>query len=212
MTDLVERFYAALERDPRRFRVPRTQDLPGDMLTDERLEPPWVAWRPVPGRVSEATWKQWCDDRGLRLPASFRDWFLARHTLQVDCGFLRLACSPSNRPFADLEELLEWDIPQIRAKQLFPIGDEGVRDFGPLCLDLRARTAEPPVVYWDSSDESIGPPIFSSFPKLLELASFAMENDLQLWDDDGLLSEFLALDRDGAGGPGRPYWSREAEA
>lgn len=208
MTSLVDRFWSAFERDPDRRRVPRSPDIPGDMLDEERLLPPWVRWKVVPGRTSRQAFKEWQDNLGLHLPDAFRDWFLSRHTLQVDCGFLRLAASPSNKPFGDLEELLEWDIPLFRTKQLFPIGDEALGDAGPLCLDLREK-GEPAIVYWDAGPETVSPAIFSSFGKLLELSAAAMESDADVFEDEALLGNWLALDTSGAGGPGLSYWRRE---
>lgn len=206
---LVDRFYAALAINSDRLRIPRGPDLPPDMLSDERLPPPWVRWKVIPGRVSRSAFRDWLNDRGLHLPDDFRDWFLARHTLQVDCGILRLAASPSNKPFADLEELLEWDEPPIRSKQIFPIGDEALFNAGPLCLDLREKSACP-VVYWDAEAQEISAPVFSSFAKLLELAAFAMETELRLFEDAALMEQFLALDPAGAGGPGAVYWRGDA--
>lgn len=207
--ELIERFYRAFERDPGRLRIPRTQDLPSAMLGEEPVPPPWVSWKVIPGGVSISACRQWEDAHGVRLPDSFRTWFLARHTLALDCGLFRLAVSPSNRPFADLEELLEWEVPLIRTRQLFPIGDEGLRDAGPLCLDLRERKPEPPVVFWDADEDRVSPVIFSGFAKLLEGVAFAMENDLAVFEDPALMDAFLALDPEGAGGPGAAYWRGE---
>jgi hypothetical protein len=209
---LIERFYAAFSLNPARLRTPRLPDVPLDMLTGDKEEPPWVSWRLVPGRLAPATFKKWEDERGLHLPESFTEWFLARHTLAVDCGYVRLACSPSNKPFADLEELLEWDEPPIRAREIFPIGDEALYDSGPLCLDLRAKVEEPPVVYWNADAGMISPPVFSSFPKLLELTAFAMEKGLKMYEEESLLEEFLALDPTGAGGPGKSYWKGDDDS
>jgi len=209
MKALIDRFFEAFQRDPARLLIPRIPDLPRDMLAAETAPPPWAAWQVVPGRVSVQTWREWEEAHGVHLPESFQNFFLSRHTLSLDCGLLRLACSPSNSPFSDLEELLEWDVAEIRNRQIFPIGDETLRDAGPLCLDLRDRKAEPPVVYWDGNSETIPPPVFSSFPKLLECLAFALENDLNVLQDEALLEQYLALDPEGAGGTGRPYW-REA--
>ena len=203
---LLDRFYAAFALNPDRLRIPRGPDVPLDMLTGDKEPPPWLSWRVVPGRLARDTFKDWEDDHGLHLPESFRVWFLARHTLSVNCGILRLACSPSNKPFADLDELLEWDEPPIRAREIFPIGDEAMYNAGPLCLDLREKGKEPPVVYWNANAEVISAPVFSSFPKLLELAAFAMEKELKIFNDEALLAQFLALDPEGAGGPGKAYW------
>ncbi|MBI2922102.1 MAG: hypothetical protein HYY18_13700 [Planctomycetes bacterium] len=209
MQELIDRFYAAFERDPDRLRIPRAQDFPSAMLGDAPVTPPWTSWKLIPGGVSLPAFRQWEDAHGVRLPDSFRTWFLARHTLSLDCGLLRLAVSPSNKPFADLEELLEWEVPMIRTRQLFPIGDEGLRDAGPLCLDLRERHPEPPVVFWDADEEQVSPVVFSGFAKLLEGAAFAMEHDLAIFDDPALMDAFLALDPGGAGGPGAAYWRGE---
>jgi hypothetical protein len=148
--------------------------------------------------------RQWEEAHGWRLPELFTGWLRSRHTLQVDCGILRLACSPPATPFADLEELLEWDAPPIRARQLFPIGDEQVLNAGPLCLDMRKK-GEPAVVYWDAGEEQVSATVFSSFEALLRGATYAMEHPGTLQDGQAL-EEFLALDPDGAGGPGAAYW------
>ncbi|MEK7468743.1 MAG: SMI1/KNR4 family protein [Planctomycetota bacterium] len=203
---LIDRFYAALALDPDRMRTPAGPDVPLDMLTGDKEPPPWVRWRVVPGRLAGETFRKWEEEHGVHLPESFREWFLARHTLTLDCGILRLACSPSNKPFADLDELLEWDEEPIRSRQIFPIGDESLYNAGPLCLDLREKREEPPVVYWNANAEEISAPVFSSFPKLLELTAFAMETGLKLFNDEALLAQFLALDPEGAGGPGKAYW------
>ncbi len=204
---LIARFFAAFAANPDRLRIPRGPDLPPDMLAEEKLPPPWVRWKLVPSRLAPAKFKDWEDDHGLHLPESFRAFFLTHHSLQLDCAIVRLACSPSNKPFADLDELLEWDEPPIRARQIFPIGDEALGHAGPLCLDLREKVEEPPVVYWDAEAEEISAPIFSSFPKLLELTAYALETELKLFEDDALMQTFLGLDPEGAGGPGKAYWT-----
>ncbi|NUN49096.1 MAG: SMI1/KNR4 family protein [Candidatus Brocadiae bacterium] len=211
MTALHDRFFAAFARDPQRLRVARSPDLPPDMLSDERVAPPWVVWKLLPGRHALQVYRDWEERNGWRLPESFRAFLMARQTLRLDCGIARLVASPSHAPFLDLEELMEWDVPLIRAKKLLPVGDEAIGEVGPLCLDLRERTPEPPVVYCDAAEDTVSPPIWSSLPKMLEGLSFAMENDLRLWEDERLLEAFLALDPAGAGGPGREYWSRDAE-
>ncbi|MCE9583439.1 MAG: SMI1/KNR4 family protein [Planctomycetes bacterium] len=206
---LIDRFFDAYALNPDRLRIPRGPDLPQDMMAEEKLPPPFTRWKIVKSRLARSTFNDWEEEHGFHLPESFRGWFLARHTLSLACGIVRLACSPSNKPFADLDELLEWDEPLIRAKQLFPIGDEALFDAGPLCLDLRVKGGEPPVVFWNAEEETVTAPIFSSFPKLLELTAFAMEGDLKVFGDDAQLAQFLALDSEGAGGPGRPYWAGE---
>jgi hypothetical protein len=204
MSEVIDRFWKAFLLDPARRRIPRTQEVPPEMLEDEVLDPPWCRWRLMNGRTSRAAVKEWEESLGWRLPGVFWDWFLSKQTLQVDCGILRLACAPPATPFSDLEELLEWDLPLIRTKQLFPIGDEGLRNAGPVCLDLRAK-AEAPVVYWDGWDEAVSEPIFSSFERLLEGAAFAMENP-DVLRNATLLDGFLALDPEGAGRTGEEYW------
>ncbi len=205
-SSLITRFFTAFAANPDHLRIPRGPDVPLDMLTEEKLPPPWVRWKFVPSRLAPTTFQEWEDDHGVHLPESFRSFFLTYHTLQLDCSIVRLACSPSNKPFADLDELLEWDEPPIRDRQIFPIGDEALGNAGPLCLDLRGKSEEPPVVYWDAEREEISAPIFSSFPRLLELTTFAMATELRLFEQEALLAQFLAMDPEGAGGPGLKYW------
>jgi hypothetical protein len=109
---------------------------------------------------------------------------------------------------------------------LVPFADERFADAGPVCFDTRSPVADAdyPVVLWDH--EFVGTaeeirPLFSSTTAMFRCLVFLVEHELgnQLfWRDDTdsqelvaakevALKQFLDLDPQGAGGPGRSWFT-----
>jgi hypothetical protein len=164
------------------------------------------------------------------MPPSFKEWYGAFFTLDMDISVIRLPANPSSAPLQPLEELTAESDPVYEAARslgLIPFGDEAMMDAGPLCFDGRGGSDPDrwPVTYWDheweGTDQQIGPPIFSSFEKLIECCTHYMnaaadakasptsdggEEDDPVKARGEWISSMIALDPNGAGGPGRAYW------
>jgi hypothetical protein len=225
MKESHRRFFDAYQRWLAPLTIVRTASTPSDMIV--RLDADsqgWVEWKLIPCDVDFSGAFTAMERRlGYPLPPSFKAWHGTFFTLDMDVSIVRLPCNPSNAPLQPLEKRTVTPDPFDEASRslgLIPFGDEAMMDAGPLCFDPRSGSDPErwPVTYWDhewaGTDQQIGPPIFSCFEKLIECCTHYMEaaagakasGDDLLKVRGALLTSMIALDPDGAGGPGRTYW------
>lgn len=201
--------------------------LPEEML-DPSIPPSndWIGWKPIQSTVSDADLDALEGETRLKFPPVYRDFLKYLHFVELDSvGF-----TFERHLSLDWKETLRktyfngWPRERILDVGLIPFGEESQMDAGPTCFDTRHRLPDGdcPVVFWDhewvGSDQEIKP-MFSSSAKMFECLGFAVSTDLNFvshLEDDGdalleekskLMSQFLALDPQGAGGPARDYWT-----
>lgn len=199
-----------------------------DAMRDDSIQPwdDWVGWKPVPSTVSESDLDALESETRLKFPPLYRDFLRYLHFVELDCIGFRF----ERHMIHDWKEVLRksyfsgWPRERILDVGLIPFGEEGQMDAGPTCFDTRNRLPDGdcPVVIWDhewvESDQEIKP-MFSSCTKMFECLAFAASTDFNFItnlekDDDEvlekkseLLSQFLAIDVEGAGGPAKEYWT-----
>ena len=220
-------FFDAYQRCFAPLKVVLTARTPREMLVSDRPdESGWVEWRVVPCASDLAhEFAEIERQLGRALPTSFKRFYGSFHVLDLDLGIVRLPANPSNAPLGPLrDDLFNAAYQRPRDLGLIPFGGEALMDAGPLCLDPRA-SADPeqwPVRYWDhewaGEPGEVGPPIFSSFEKLLAcctryLTKFvrvkaSAPDDPTRWRKERgrCIESMLDFDPAGAGGPGRLYW------
>ena len=220
------RFFEAYERWLTPLATVRLPATPQEMIVRPvGHSPGWVEWKLMPCNVDLAgPFTALERQLGHSWPSSFKEWYGAFFTLDMDLSIVRLPENPSNAPLQPLEKRVAKPDPfdqAARSLGLIPFGDEAMMDAGPICFDPRGGS-DPnrwPVTYWDhewaGTDQQIGQPIFSCFEKLIECCTHYMEaaagakasGDDLLRIRGTLLRSMITLDPDGAGGPGREYWT-----
>ena len=203
-------------------------DVPGPMQ-DPSLTPEddWVGWKPVPSTVTDAQLDALEEKTTLAFPSLYRDFLKYLHFFDLTEFGIRFESHPCTGWSKRLQEIYfeAWEPERIIGIGLLPFGDEAFRDSGPVCFDTRHRleNGDCPIVNWDhewlGTDKEIQP-MFSSCAKMFACLAFAADTDINFYyqdvDEDSpdllahkreLLSQFLDLDPDGAGGPGRAYWT-----
>ena len=210
--------------------VVRTDRTPGDMVVGPVAgSAGWVEWRMLRCRADlEPLYAELARGCGVAaLPGSFRRWYGARHTLDMDVSVVRLPHNPSNDPGGPLRETILGDDPfgeRPRELGLIPFGEEAMMDAGPLCFDPRGGGDSDawPVTYWDQewsgTEREVGPVIFSSFDGLIRGCVAYMRrfqrvkaeapDDPDSWLDrrGECVESLMRADAAGAGGAGREYW------
>ena len=225
---LVEKFVdSALAQLRRRGLMLSPGQLP-ERMRDSSIPPlnDWIGWREVPSVVTDAELNALEQETGLMYPLIYRDFLKYRHFVElseIGIGFEKHLCNDWQ---ATLRKAYfrSWPRKQILDIGLLPFGRETNLESGPVCFDTRKRDVDGdcPVVFWDHEwvgGEKEIQPLFSSCRKMFDCLSFATTTDVNFIhhfpDDDPtqlilksrLLGNFLALDPEGAGGPGRAYWT-----
>ena len=201
--------------------------LPSSMR-DDSIPPSegWVGWKAIPSTVTDAELNTLERETGLAFPPPYRDFLRYRHFVNLTEVGLRFECHLCHDWAKVLRKAYfqSWPRERILDIGLLPFGSEALMDAGPVCFDTRRRsaTADCPVVYWDHDwigTEKERGVLFSSSAKMFECLCLVARNDVSFvyHDDDddpsflpqkrALLTEFLSLDADGAGGLARDYWT-----
>ena len=199
-----------------------------DMMRDASITPSrdWVGWQPIPSTVTDTDLDKLEHETGLAFPPLYRGFLQYRHfveLMEVGVRFKGHLCHNWQETLRKAY-FRSWPRERILDVGLLPFGDEAFMDAGPVCFDIRNRAEDGdcPVVFWDH--EWVGTPkevqeIFSSSRKMFECLSLVAAADFNIIyhgdnDDPSLLpqkrqqlAEFLSVDRHGAGGPGREYWT-----
>ncbi|HEV2296049.1 MAG TPA: SMI1/KNR4 family protein [Tepidisphaeraceae bacterium] len=211
------RFFEAYQQCFAPLRTVRTAATPQEMIVRPVVDSPgWVEWKLMPCNVDLADEFAALERQlGHSWPPSFKEWYGSYFTLCMDVSVVALPENPSNAPLRPLQERVAKPDPfdqAARSLGLIPFGSETMMDAGPLCFDPRGGSDPDrwPVTYWDhewdGTDQQIGPPIFSCFEKLIECCTHYMDAAAGVRASGDDLMSMIALDPDGAGGPGRPYW------
>lgn len=181
------------------------------MQASEVDEEGWVAWKPLPGTLSEDDYRKIEEEYNVRFPKSFVDWHRAYFFLDGDCSLLRLPVSSPTQPLKDLKQALSWYVPERLIPQgLYPFADEG-NDTGPLVFDGRIPPADDefPIRVYDHEYggdlAGLSKIIFSSFAKLLECITHYLK-ELKSRKAFEIIPDFFEIDPEGAGSTGREYW------
>ncbi len=199
-----------------------------DAMRDDSIPPydDWIAWKSIPSSVTEDDLNSLERETGLSYPPFYRDFLRYRHFVNLTETGVRFE---EHLPIEWSKTLRmayfhSWQRERVLDVGLLPFGSEAQMDAGPVCFDTRNRDSagDCPVVVWDH--EWVGTtneirPLFSSSFRMFQCLSIVASNDFNIVyhgdaDDDALLprkrallTRFLNLDPDGAGGPGRAYWT-----
>lgn len=134
---------------------PEDRGVPPEMADGEVQPDGNVRWTMLPGTLGRDALAA-LEARTGSWPDALVGWLLARHhlfdQLRTSRHLVTLPSTPVHAPLRDVEENLESWAPLVEAGWL-PIGDFDA-GAGPLCLDLRAPTADgdAPVVWFDHEE------------------------------------------------------------
>jgi hypothetical protein len=225
--DITEKFVDAALAKLRRHDMMR---LPHPKMPNEMRDPTidstndWIGWKAVPSTVNDADLDELEGEIQMRFPPSYRRFLKTAHFLALSEVGIRFVEHPIHT-WSDIlrSQYRDWG-QGLFSLGLIPFGYESMMDAGPACFDTRTRSVngECRVVFWDlewkGTDQEINP-LFSSSEKMFECLLFAELTDVNfIYHDDNddptllsrkrdLMSQFLALDPYGAGGPARRYWT-----
>jgi hypothetical protein len=199
-----------------------------DEMRDSSVSPweDWVGWHAIPSTVTDADLAALEHETSLAFPPLYRDLLQYRHFVElteIGLRFERHLCH-NWRDTLRSAYFHGWPREDILDIGLLPFGSETLMDAGPVCFDTRGRVADGdcPVVFWDHDRPRSAPDVqlmFSSCRRMFECLTLVASTDFNfIYHDDhddssllpkkrALLSEFLSLDRAGAGGPGLRYWT-----
>ena len=186
----------------------------------------WVPWQPIASTVTDGDISELQSRFRAPLPAPYVAFLKHRHFYELDgCGvrFEDHVVGRWKKRLIDLYDTYRLRFPN--GSHLIPFGRETFMDAGPACFDFQKRRSngDCPVVFWDhewvSTDREVRL-LFSSSERMFRCLAFAARSDIDFVYSDPnedseeelakkgrLLAQFLELDPEGAGGPGREYWT-----
>lgn len=184
----------------------------------------WMTWKPIPSTVTDAELDDLERYAGLPFPPLYRDLLKYVHFFDLTERGVRFQRHLPGEWDTSLRKIYLHCRDRIMDVGLLPFGDETPMDAGPVCFDTTRfnESGDCPSVFWDhewvGTDKEVNP-LFSSTQKMFECLTFVANNDVNFFshfDDDDpaqlpikreLLAEFLKIDPNGAGGPGRDHWT-----
>jgi hypothetical protein len=200
--------------------------VPPEML-DPTIVPhtDWVGWKPIPSTVTDTDLDDLEHHYGFHYPPLYRELLKTVHYLEltwIGCDFVEHVIGRWRQKLEQLYQSCQGD--RILGRGLLPFGSETRLAAGPACFDTRYRlpNGDCPVVFWDRERVDTQREInvlFSSCERMFRCLTFAAEVPMpfdRIRREDppqvaaekrGLMAQFLALDPEGAGGPGRAYWT-----
>ena len=217
---------AAIRNLGRNDRMKSVETVPEPMIdpTDVRSIDS-VAWQTVSSTVTDADLDELEVALGLQYPTLYRDLLQLVHFMELSVLGINFFQHDIVTWRLTLENAYRhaWKPQRIVGVGLIPFAVGGPYDVGPVCFDTREMVdGDCRVVYWDhkrvGTEQEVSM-VFSSFERMLLSMTFAANQAIDFVhhdeDDDPnslpvkreLLKQFLALDADGAGGPGLRYWT-----
>lgn len=184
----------------------------------------WLAWKPVPSKVTDADIHELEKKLNLQFPSLYKQLLQYRHFYDLGIQGVCLESHPIDTWRKTLDNLYKaYEPERIIGLGFLPFGSESFMDAGLLCFDTRKMcNGDCPVVYWDheefETDEEIKP-LFSSAQAMFRCMQvvtqfdfnffhhFPDESPLLLEDRKQALALFLAQDPLGAGGVARRHWT-----
>ena len=185
----------------------------------------WIPWQAIDSTVSADNIAELESHFGGPLPEPYVAFLQYKHFYDLTESCVRFEQHVVGRWKKCLIQRYDWLCDHLCCDaHLIPIGEEPFMDAGPVCLDFKHRLPDGdcPIVYWDhewvGTDVEIRP-MFSSTEKMFECLLYESESAISFLyvDEDvdtpeslgvkrSMLSEFLKIDAEGAGGPARAYW------
>lgn len=225
---LVKNFVDASIAQSRRFNLMRWPGQIPEPMRDQSISPSndWIGWHPTPSTVTDKDLDSLEGETGLPFPPLYRDLLKYLHFVELMGAALQFERHMCHNWKETLRKTYfnGWPRERILDIGLLPFGEESMMNAGPICFDTRHRQndGDCPVVFWDhewvGTEKEINP-MFSSSRKMFECLSLVAAIDINFIyhgeDDDPdlipqkqkFLTQFLALDTAGAGGPAREYWT-----
>ncbi|QDU44189.1 SMI1 / KNR4 family protein [Symmachiella dynata] len=186
----------------------------------------WLAWQPIASTVTDQDIDELESLYCGKLPDLYVEFLKYRHFYELtECGvcFESHVIGQWKEELTRLYDVCRQDFPT--GSHLIPFGSHALSDAGPVCFDFQQRHTDGDcsIVIWDheplNTDQEIIP-LFSSSAKMFESMTFSAKSEIDFLGGDPvedseeeliqkgqLLSQFLAIDPNGAGGPAREIWT-----
>jgi hypothetical protein len=210
MIELIDKFFSA-HITAFSNKTVFTKDSPQEMMLSQEDLDGWFEWKLIKGTLLDNDYKKIEEKFKVKFPKSFIEWHKAYFFLCCDTSILRLPTSNPNLPLKEINDNLDWFIPeQLIPQKLYPFGDEG-NDAGPLVFDgrLNVQNNEFPIRFYDHEFggdlEGLSEIIFSSFEKLLECVTYYL-TEIKTRKNYEIIPDFFKIDPSGAGLTGVEYW------
>jgi len=221
---------AAIEQLRRLELIMTPGKLPVEMR-DDSIPPSndWRGWKPVPSTVTNQDLDAMEREIGLKFPPLYRDFLQYKHFVDLTERGVQFErhLSDSWRETLRNAHRQPWLNGTLLDRGFIAFGSETFMDAGPVCFDTNRRDAsgDCAVVFldheWIDTHKEVNL-IFSSSAKMFECLTLVAQNKDFLYHtagkDDHLLpwkrerlTEFFAIDPQGAGGPAREYWGNWIE-
>jgi hypothetical protein len=210
MKDIINNFFDSLFKYSTHRTVYVAQITPKNMMDSSVDNTGWYTWKPIAGTLIYTDYTKVEQKFKVRFPKSFIEWHKKYFFLDGSCFIVSLPCSYPTQPLQAVIDNLDNDLSEeLIAQKLYPFATDD-NDIGFFVFDAREDKTdnEYPIRLYDHEYggdlDGLSEILFSSFTKLLECLTYAMENDS--WPIHEKLAEFIRIDPDGAGKDGIDFW------
>lgn len=186
------------------------ENTPQNMMNSDVDSEGWYKWKPVEGTLSYEDYNKVEKRFNVKFPKSFIEWHKKYFFLRGGCSIISLPPSYPTQALQRVIDNLDNDLSEeLIAQKLYPFATDD-NDIGFFVFDAREDKTdnEYPIRLYDHEYggdlDGLSEILFSSFTKLLECLTYAMENDSLPMHEK--LAEFIRIDPDGAGKDGIDFW------
>ncbi|GGH21938.1 SMI1/KNR4 family protein [Mucilaginibacter phyllosphaerae] len=187
-----------------------TKDSPMEMIDSDVDSEGYYRWKPIKGTLSCKDYDNVEHKFQIKFPKSFIEWHKMYFFLNCHSPVAYMPHSSPTQPLQDIIDNLDNDLSKdLIAKKLYPFATDD-NDIGFFVFDAREDKAdnEYPIRLYDheygGDPAGLSEILFSSFSKLLECLTYAMENHNEQIHE--ILPEFIRIDPEGAGKDGIDFW------
>jgi hypothetical protein len=211
MEDIINNFFDIFFKFNRLRTVYGVQITPQNMMDSGVDNEGWYTWKPIKGTLTSADYNKVEQKFGVKFPRSFIEWHKEYFFLGGGSPVVYLPCSSPTQPLQEIIDGLDYSLGEnLIVQKLCPFATDD-NDIGCFVFDAREEREdnEYPIRLYDHEYggddlEGLSEILFSSFTKLLECLTYAMENSkAPLYEN---LAEFIRIDPDGAGKDGIDFW------
>lgn len=211
MQDVINRYFDICFKTDDLKTVYVSNISPQSMMDSPVNHEGWYKWKPIQGTLSYGDYNKVEQKFNVQFPKSFIEWHRKYFFLGAGGCVVTLPNSYPTQPLQAIIDNLDYSLAEnLIVQKLYPFATDD-NDIGCFVFDAREEREdnEYPIRLYDHEYggddlEGLSEILFSSFIKLLECLTYAMENSkAPLYEN---LAEFIRIDPDGAGKDGIDFW------
>ncbi|GGH21947.1 SMI1/KNR4 family protein [Mucilaginibacter phyllosphaerae] len=210
MDNIIKKFFDTYFKRNAPLFAGYTQHTPKEMMVSSVDNEGYYRWKPIDGTLNHDDYRKIEKKFKIKFPESFIKWHKSYFFLSGSSPVVYLPNSSPTQPLQDIIDNLDNDLSEeLIAQKLYPFATDD-NDIGFFVFDAREDKAdnEYPIRLYDHEYggdlEGLSEILFSSFSKLLECLTYAMENHNEQIHE--ILPEFIRIDPEGAGKDGIDFW------